>query len=401
MIRVLLIPSSDYLGHPFPQRYNHLFERVHDGKDFEVHVIRFDIYGKKKLETKCIIHEIPLELKTRKTAHYYLMNAPSYANEILKIVRQESIDAVVYENILPPLLFELTQALTQRKIPTIFDIQDYYPTSATGYIAKPNSFIGKTLEGFFKIMVDYLIKQATAVTTPGAALALYAKKTAPGKPIYIIPNGISEHFLDVYIGEGIKLRERLGFDQDDLVVGYIGSVEFWLDMEPLIKAIAEVNKRGKNAKLLIVGRQLQSKYGEAVSRWLKSYGVDRYTQWLDFVPHKEVPMYAAAIDLGTIPFDVHNPTAYYAAPNKMWEYLSQGTEVVATPIPEALLHRKIVKIAATWEQYAKVMLESPINTPLQRLEKTKRIGHILKERTWERSAQKVKRLIATLVRGDA
>jgi len=41
MKRVLLVPSSDYLGHPFPQRHNQIFERLHDGEGFEVHVVRF------------------------------------------------------------------------------------------------------------------------------------------------------------------------------------------------------------------------------------------------------------------------------------------------------------------------------------------------------------------------
>jgi hypothetical protein len=43
-IRIVLIPSSDYLGHPFPQRHNHIFERLHDGKEFEVHVVKFHMY---------------------------------------------------------------------------------------------------------------------------------------------------------------------------------------------------------------------------------------------------------------------------------------------------------------------------------------------------------------------
>jgi len=67
VIRILLIPSSDYLGHPFPQRHNHIFERIHDGKDFEVHIVRFNIFGKPKLTSKCIIHEFPSEFKTSKT----------------------------------------------------------------------------------------------------------------------------------------------------------------------------------------------------------------------------------------------------------------------------------------------------------------------------------------------
>ena len=74
-IRILLIPSSDYLGHPFPQRHNHIFERLHDGKEFEVHVVRFQMYDKPKLVARCVIHEIPYEIKTRTAAAYYLPNA--------------------------------------------------------------------------------------------------------------------------------------------------------------------------------------------------------------------------------------------------------------------------------------------------------------------------------------
>lgn len=74
MIRVLLIPSSDYLGHPFPQRHNQIFERIHDGRNFEVHVVRFNIFGKVKLSSKCVIHDFPLEFNTSRTSVYYLLS---------------------------------------------------------------------------------------------------------------------------------------------------------------------------------------------------------------------------------------------------------------------------------------------------------------------------------------
>jgi hypothetical protein len=76
-IRVLLIPSSDNLGHPFPQRPNHIFERLHDGKEFEVHVVRFQMYDKPKPTTRCIIHEIPHEIKTRTAVEGASLPVPS------------------------------------------------------------------------------------------------------------------------------------------------------------------------------------------------------------------------------------------------------------------------------------------------------------------------------------
>jgi hypothetical protein len=101
MIRILLIPSSDYLGHPFPQRHNQMFERVHDGKDFEVHVVRFNMFGRAKLSSKCIVHEFPLEFSVSKTPIYYLSNAVNHLQWILKIIKREAIDAVIAGNILP------------------------------------------------------------------------------------------------------------------------------------------------------------------------------------------------------------------------------------------------------------------------------------------------------------
>jgi hypothetical protein len=96
------------------------------------------------------------------------------------------------------------------------------------------------------------------------------------------------------------------------------------------------------------------------------------------------------MDIGTIPFDAKNPTAYYAAPNKLWEYLSQGVNVVSTPIPEALVYRSLLNIVASEDKYMAV------------LKKVKRKGNArnryqngivayLRRRTWNASAEKIKR----------
>ena len=392
LIRVLLIPSSDYLGHPFPQRHNHLFERIHDGKEFEVHVVRFNIFGKPKLSTRCIVHEIPLELRIGKTGLYYLANVLSYTHEILRIVREESIDVVFAGNLLPPLTYEVIKKLMERRVPTVFDLQDYYPTSATGYLADVKRVSGSILKGFFEVMTRLLIRSASIVSVPGIALAMYSRRVG-AKKVYIVPNGISEHFLERYSGE--EVRKKLGFSDEDVVVGYIGSVEFWLDMEPLIKGIAIARKRGLPVKLLLIGKQLQSGYPQKVRKWLEVYKVEDATTWLDFVPHTDVPKYVAAMDLATIPFDVENPTAFYAAPNKLWEYLSQGTPVATTPIPEIIAYKHIKKIhiARTAEDYAKT-----IELVSKQREKVvdPEVSQILKARLWQNSAQKLKQVLKSL-----
>jgi glycosyltransferase involved in cell wall biosynthesis len=401
MIRMLLIPSSDYLGHPFPQRHNQIFERVHDGKDFEVHVVRFNMFGRAKLSSKCIVHEFPLEFSVSKTPIYYLSNAVNNLQWILKIIKREAIDVVVAGNILPPLLLELCKKISHLKIPFIFDLQDYYPTSAAGYICNVHSLFGTVVKGAFENMTQALIRVADIVMVPGIALATYARavcgKAAPR--VYIVPNGVSEHFLRPY--DGNRVRERLGYEEEDLVVGYVGSIEFWLDMRTLIKALSKVYREGLRIRLMLVGGRLQTAYTEDVVRWIEQEGIRRITDWVGFVEHERIPEYVAAMDVGTIPFDVKNPTAYYAAPNKLWEYLSQGVDMVSTPIPEALAYKSLLHIVASEDGYVAVlkkvkMVKGTVNT---RKRGQDEIMEHLKGRTWRASAEKTREIICSLVHG--
>jgi glycosyltransferase involved in cell wall biosynthesis len=402
MIRILLIPSSDYLGHPFPQRHNQIFERIHDSKNFEVHVVRFNIFGKTKLSSKCIIHDFPLEFNSNRTSIYYLSNALNHLQEILRIIRRESIDVVVAGNLLPPFLLELYKKVSRLKLPFIFDLQDYYPTSAAGYICNIHSLSGTVVKGAFESMTQALIRMADAVTVPGLALAIYARnvrgKTC-SEQVHVVPNGISEHFLKTY--DGSHIREKFGYKEEDLVVGYVGSIEFWLDMKTLIRALSKAYREGLKIRFMLVGGRLQTAYVENTMNWIKHEGIEHITDWVGFVEHEKIPEYVAATDVGTIPFDVMNPTAYYAAPNKLWEYLSQGVNVVSTPIPEALSYSSLLNIAGSEDEYVTVLnkAEKEKSTRNRGQNEVNEVRVYLKKRTWSASAERIRGIIYDLV-GD-
>lgn len=382
MIRVLLVPSSDYLGHPFPQRQNQIFERLNDGKNFEVHVVRFRLFKEPMLKTRLIVHELEGK-STSFSALYYLLNAINHVSQIRRIVRQESIDVIVLSNLAAPLAFTLMDELSSLHIPVIFDLPDYYPTSAAGYIFDVKSIFGKSLAEMFNFTLHYMMRRATVVTVASYALAEYAKR-AGARDVAYVPNGISECFRKLH--DGKDLREKLDYSQEDLVVGYIGSVEFWLDMKSLLKGVALARKHGLSAKLLLVGKGLHTDYPEKVAKWIRQESLEKYTTWLDFVPHEEVPEYIGGLDVGTIPFDILNPTAYYAAPNKMWEYLSQLKPVISTPIPEALNNTDCLLTALTPDGYARNLLKvsKRENTLHQKIRKGRQ--EALK-RTWKKAAE--------------
>jgi len=379
LIRILLIPSSDYLGHPFPQRHNQIFERLHDGKNFEVHVARFQLFDKPKLKTRLVTHELGGK-KLGHVANYYLINALNHAHLIRRIIKEESIDVVVLSNIATPFTYNVLDTISSLNVPTIFDLPDYYPTSATGYLANVNNIAGSLLTGLFGSMLRYIMRRTNVVTVASHALEQYAWSAGANNVAYV-PNGIGECFLKLH--KDSSLREKLGYSEEDYVVGYIGSLEFWLDMKNLIKGIALARKSGLPLKLLILGGKLYTNYSERVNQWIKQENIEKHTQFLGFAPYSDIPEYVSGLDVGTIPFDVSNPTAYYAAPNKMWEYFSQKKPVISAPIPEALSNSDCVFTASTPEDYAKLLLVNNGRETHQRVE----IGYkkALK-RTWQNSA---------------
>jgi teichuronic acid biosynthesis glycosyltransferase TuaH len=390
MIRVLLVPSSDYLGHPFPQRHNQIFERLNDNENFEVHVARFRLFEKPKLATTLKVHELSGS-PSSSVSSYYLRSMVDHALEIRKIIRQESIDMVVLSNLSVPFAYSLMDQLSGMRVPYLFDLPDYYPTSAAGYLSNLKSFTGSFLVGTFDVILRYILRRSVAVTAPSHKLIEYASNTGISNAVYI-PNGISNDFLTLY--DGKQLRSKLGFAKQDFVAGYIGSVEFWLDLKTLIKGLAIAKKTGVQIKFLIVGKGLHTDYSAKINDYLKEANMEKSTSWLDFIPYAEVPKYIAALDVGLIPFDALNPTAYYAAPNKMWEYLSQKKSVISSPIPEAILNQDSVLLSSTPDEYANTILSIHQNASWVRKRVSNGYNKALTS-TWENSTQAFANLITS------
>jgi glycosyltransferase involved in cell wall biosynthesis len=352
MIRILVVPSGDYLGHPFPQRQNQIFERLHDGKNFEVHMVSFRLFDKPHLETRLIMHELDGK-RINQVAPYYLVNSVNHTFQIRRIIKNEGVDVVVLSNLATPFAYTLMDQISSSRIPIIFDLPDHYPTSAASYIFGARRASGKLLVGMFDFILSFMMRRASVVTVASNALGEYAKG-AGAHQVVCVPNGIAECFLELH--DGNALREKFGYSREDLVVGYIGSLEFWLDMRSLIDGVTLVKRMGLSIRLLIVGSRLYTNYSEKVERWVKQKNIEKQTKLLGFVPHEVVPEYISGLDVGVIPFDVSNPIAQYASPNKMWEYFSQRKPVLSTPIPEALNNSDCVLTALTPEDYAHQLL---------------------------------------------
>jgi len=393
-VRVLLIPSSDYTGHPFPQRYHHLFERLNNTTEFEVHVVRFPIYKTHRRETKLEVHEFATEIRCKKLPLYYFLNMPFHGTAIRSLVRREKIDIVAMANLAPPFAYKIIQQLARDNTPTLFDVQDYFPTSAAGFFFGSGSFgtREKLVRSGLHPFLKYLVSHATCVTAASQALANLSSKLGAKKVIYL-PNGISERFLDQY--DGTEIREKLEYSETDIVIGYIGSMEFWLDMLTLIRGVRLAKDQGKHVKLMLIGGNLQTDYSKQVLKWLEK--VKDITTWLNFVPFDVVPHYIAAMNFGTMPYDPE--ITYYAGPVKLWEYLSQGLPTLAAPIPETILHKSYLHIVRTPEDYSRIIAKYDQN-PKPFIERALEGKKHSIEQTWGHQSLKLSAILKSLMNSN-
>ncbi len=392
MIKVLVVPTSDYLCHPFPQRHNQLFERLNAYDDFEVHVVRFNFLSKNRLKTTLKVHNLT-GILSNSIALYYLLNSLSHALQIRRIVNEYRIDLIVLSNLACPFLYTLINQLSPTGIPIIVDLPDYFPTSATGNLFNVNSTHGKLCNNAFDYMLRKIMRHANLVTVVSNALKVYAEK-ANARWVEIVPNGIGENFLENK--NSCEMKKKLGFSSQDFIIGYIGSIEFWLDIEPLFKGIELTIKEGIPVKLLLVGRGLHTNFSKKVSGILKDKLFANIVTWLDFVSYNEVPYYMSCINAGIIPFDISNPTSYYSSPNKMWEYLSQQIPVLSTAIPEAISNGCYLSIVNKPTDYVRVFSKLYLKDK-SLFEKTQKGFIASREKTWAKSTERLAFLIRKII----
>ncbi len=286
-------------------------------------------------------------------------------------------------NLAAPFVFTLMDELSRIGVCIVVDLPDYIPTSAAGYLFDVHTVQGKLLSSTFELMLRRIIKHADLVTVASDSLMKYAID-AGAKGVEKVSNGVSEHFLKLHNGR--QIRDRLGFENRDFVIGFIGCISYWLDLETLFKGISISSNSGLPVKLLLVGKSLHSTYLTKVQQQIVKTGISKNMIWLDFVKYEEVPSYISAMDVGTIPFDVQNPTAFYGAPVKMWEYLSQRRPVISTPIPESIDNANYISIAESPEDYASLFLKLYKKDKIL-LEKTEK-GYVRSmSMTWEKCAE--------------
>ncbi len=207
-------------------------------------------------------------------------------------------------------------------VDTVYDLADDLPAmvSTSPQIPPVLRPVGGVLARLMVRCNLMLSKQVTLTTDALGMPRAFEKKCS------VIPNGVDATLFKKQ--EADDLRDRLGI-ADDLVLGYVGVLREWVDLEPVFGALLDLRDAGRNVKFLVVGEEGGLQGPKALA---DRYGVADRVIFTGTVSYPQVPLYLSCMDVGLIPFRV-NQVAIGALPLKLLEYMACSLPVVCTRLP--------------------------------------------------------------------
>lgn len=135
---------------------------------------------------------------------------------------------------------------------------------------------------------------ARAVGCSSAAAAQAQRKLKPGLPAFVVYPGIDAP-PQTSPSELARLRARLQLPAEALVLGVVGRLQPWKRQDLMIKAVAELRRRGRAVHGLLVGGDaygLSPGYSESLPRLAEKLGVAQHVTFTgqvdDATPYMEL-----------------------------------------------------------------------------------------------------------------
>ncbi|MBW6518383.1 MAG: glycosyltransferase family 4 protein [ANME-2 cluster archaeon] len=201
-----------------------------------------------------------------------------------------------------------------RKLKTVYDIADDLGAMVRHSPQIPG--ILRPVGGFFGDMMlkkNIRISERITLTTE----VLRTAYDIPEGKSDIISNGVD---TDLFRDHGMGARYDFGLD--GFIIGYVGVMREWIDLEPIFSVLKELNDE---VKLVVVGKE--GRFGENVEL-AKRYGVEKKVIFTGMVPYSEVPKYISAMDVCIMPFR-EGAISEMAVPLKLFEYMACGKPVLS------------------------------------------------------------------------
>ena len=152
-----------------------------------------------------------------------------------------------------------------------------------------------------------------------SAAALREDCLPHSEKVILVPHGVDwQHFAQAALATASRPVDIA--DCEGPILGFFGLIHEWIDQRLLVRLAAAFPE----ATLVLIGRVQVD-----VSRLKRVPNI----RLLGERPYQDLPAYAAAFDVGLVPF-VLNDLTTAVNPIKLREYLSAGMPVVASALPE-------------------------------------------------------------------
>lgn len=321
-MKILLIPSSDYIHHPVPSRHHYILENM--AEFHEVHVLHFHVSRNNYRTTKLEVDEGTLLPLSSPLLHYSL-NAPYHLYKIDKIIRENSIDVIIMSNVLANSAAII--AAKKNNIPVIFDLVDWLPDSAAAYFK--NRWLQSIVRNVVWQITRINLKCSDKIITVSPTLVENLKIL--GFSAELITNGVDTEIFKPMNRD--EMRKELNINPKDFVIGFAGSLERWYNLHDMIKAMPELIRYNPGIRLLIVGGSLFTDYEVELKKLSSEINVSEHVMFVGLKPYSELPKYIACMDVCAIPLQ---PARWrdIALPNKYFEYTACGKPIIMTPIQD-------------------------------------------------------------------
>jgi glycosyltransferase involved in cell wall biosynthesis len=310
-MKILVVPTTDWIRHPVPNRLNFIFDIL--AEEHDVYVLHFNLKRFKNLEpraTKCRLVEASW-IETQDPSLYYLMNFLYHLWKIRNTVKSKDIDVILSTNILPSF------AANFAGIPVVFDYLDHLEESASIYY--PGSLLGEIIKRVVSFITKYNLRHARSVITVTNELSIFLQNLGI-KDITVIPNGVDTDLLRPLPMD--EAKRSLGLK--GTVLGYVGSLEHWVDLETVVSALPSLD-----VTLLVVGPGLFTDYGSRIKKQALDLGVLDRVIFTGAVNYSELSRYISSMDIGLNPLKMMKKNEY-AAGGKVFNYLACGRPVLSS-----------------------------------------------------------------------
>lgn len=207
-----------------------------------------------------------------------------------------------------------------------FDIAHFLEMNAP-FIIEQRQLVGKTLFNKYaeKIEKEQLTKADKTFVVTSALKKYFVDYYGinPNK-IFVTPNAINpEYIINKSSSNNDIESHKLGFDEDDIVIGFIGSILPYHRVDRLLLAFSEAFKELENSKirLLIVGG------GERLEQLMdlaKELKINKFTVFTGNVLPENVGVYLELMDICVIP-----NANWYMSPIKLFEYAIAGKAIIS------------------------------------------------------------------------